>query len=77
MPIMDQIKSVASLGKKVAGSENTVILPASNSMFDKCMNKINRLPRIMMLFGIVAMIIHAARNPEHYTLWMKALQETQ
>ena len=76
MPIMDQLKSITSIGKKVAGAEDTVVLPASNSMFDKIMNKINRLPRIMMLFGIVAMIIHGARDPEHYTLWMKALQET-
>ena len=76
MPLMDQIKSMASIGKKVAGSEDTVVLPASDSKFDKYMNKINRLPRIMMLFGIVAMIIHAAHDPVHYTLWMKALQET-
>lgn len=73
---MSQIKSIASLGKQVAGSENTVVLPASKSKFDKYMNKINRLPRIMMLFGIVAMILHAFFNPEHYTIWMVALKET-
>lgn len=76
MSIMGQLKSITSLGKTVAGGENTVVLPASNSMFDKVMNKINRLPRLLMLFGIIAMILHAASDPAHYTDWMKALQET-
>jgi hypothetical protein len=76
MALMDQIKSIASIGKQVAGSNETVVLPPSKSKFDKYMNKINRLPRIMMLVGIIAMIIHAALDPVHYTLWMKALQET-
>ena len=76
MPLMDQIKSITSIGKKVAGVEDTVVLPASKSKFDKYMNKINRLPRILMLFGIIAMILHAAADPTHYTVWMKALKET-
>lgn len=76
MPLMDQIKSITSIGKKVAGVEDTVVLPASKSKFDKYMNKINRLPRILMLFGIIAMILHAAADPVHYTVWMKALKET-
>lgn len=58
------------------GDGNTVTLPASNSKFDKFMNKVSRLPRILLLFGIVIMLIHAASNPQHYVEWMKALQET-
>ena len=73
---MGQLKAIKSLGKTVAGGENTVVLPASNSMFDKVMNKVNRLPRLLMLFGIIAMLLHAASDPAHYTDWMKALQET-
>ena len=76
MSIMSQLKTIKSLGKTVAGGDNTVVLPASNSMFDKVMNKINRLPRLLMLFGIIAMLLHAASDPAHYTDWMKALQET-
>ena len=76
MSIMGQLKAIKSLGKTVAGGESTVVLPASNSLFDKGMNKINRLPRLLMLFGIVAMILHAAFDPEHYTVWMVALKET-
>ena len=76
MSIMGQLKAIKSLGKTVAGGENTVVLPPSSSMFDKVMNKINRLPRLLMLFGIIAMLLHAASDPTHYTDWMKALQET-
>ncbi len=76
MGIMDQLKTIKSLGKTVAGGDNTVVLPASDSLFDKVMNKINRLPRLLMLFGIIAMLVYAAGDPEHYTVWMKALKET-
>lgn len=72
MGMLDQIKNIKNLGNAVSGGKE-VKLPPANTRFDRIMNNVSRLPRLLLLFGVCAILIWPVFNPEYFMVWTTAI----
>jgi len=73
MGVMDQLKNIKNLGNAVSGGKE-VKLPPANTTFDRVVNKVSRLPRLFLLFGVCAILIWPVFNPEYFMVWTAAIK---
>ena len=73
MGVLDQIKNIKNLGNAVSGGKE-VKLPPANTRFDRIINKVSRLPRLFLLFGVCAILIWPVFNPEYFMVWTAAIK---
>ena len=58
------------------GKENEIELPAPQGWYDRILNGINRTGRPLLLVAVVLFFIWGIKDPEYFTLVMKAYEET-
>jgi len=69
MALTDKLKSIKNLGTAVTPSTKVV----ENTPYNRFMDNVARLPRLFLLFGVVAILVWPVFNPEYFMVWTKAV----
>ena len=79
-PILSKLGSVTNMLSNLGGNRNGETpgagdpsMPNDVDWFHRAMNRISRLPRLVLLFMIIAMLIWPIVNPDAFMKWTAAI----